>query len=478
MSLRERAAWSTANETIAKASEGPRTSGAEPRAASRKAESSNATNGASPRLPIQKRRKSLRLNHVLGKLVPVVLLVYVAYTYDLVVFRYAFRYSYLARGRTLGTALWMLGVHSLLLLSLRAYFRVFFAHEHPYSSKLKGRGLLACLRSRLGARFTGPEHAQQLEQRLIAHGAVRLARIPARAEIQVELCQRDGQPVRCWRDDCAGRIKALRTRHCGDCGTCRVGFDHHCAWFDNDVTVPATLASFVGFLVSIPPLCLLGLGPLLPSAWQTLRRIHAFASIDAGLGAYWWSRWYSWIGGPAFRWMVGFTLGARRWSASATHRLAHESARTPILIAIGAVFVLIATALATSSLLHLRQGMLTVDLERSKAFAKLERRQRALEQALNGAKDDQLAEVRRTMVSLAPVQYFRIHVRDSESGETQEEIVALSIREGLLSHGSFWTNLKCFCGFAETAALRAAPWSLSESTLGNVLEKTSVQMHH
>lgn len=35
---------------------------------------------------------------------------------------------------------------------------------------------------------------------------------------------------RCWKGNCKGRWKPSRARHCSECGTCRAGFDHHCAF--------------------------------------------------------------------------------------------------------------------------------------------------------------------------------------------------------------------------------------------------------
>jgi len=35
---------------------------------------------------------------------------------------------------------------------------------------------------------------------------------------------------RCWKGTCNGRWKPARARHCSECGVCRAGFDHHCAF--------------------------------------------------------------------------------------------------------------------------------------------------------------------------------------------------------------------------------------------------------
>lgn len=429
--------------------------------------STGSSTDASPKVrskdPTLQPRKGIRLNRVLGRIVPIILLVYISYAYDLVVVRYAYRYLHHRQNRTFLPILWLLPTHGLFLWSLRSYLRVFFAHDHITASRTDHAGILAWLRIRLGATFPDPYKAQLEEQESMQK----------HRDTQIQLCQADGQTVRCYRDDCNGRVKAFRTRHCGDCGTCRVGFDHHCAWFDNDVTAPATLRSFIGFLVSIPPLYLLGLGPLFPSAGQTLKRINAIASSDPFIRSSWWSKWYSWAGGPVFRWMVGFSFGASRWSQATPDLLPHESPRAPILVALGAVFVFVATALASSSLTHLRHGKLTIDVERSKAFHKLQRSWEKLQKEPTAANSAKGLAIQRKMELLAPIQHFKVTSIDKISGEAREIIVALSVHEGLLSHGTPWLNIGRFLGFGKTSEPGRSAWSLTDSALQKVLEKAA-----
>nr|CDI53131.1 conserved hypothetical protein [Melanopsichium pennsylvanicum 4] len=273
-------------------------------------------------------------------------------------------------------------------------------------------------------------------------------------------------------------MKAFRTRHCGDCGVCRVGFDHHCAWFDNDVTAPATLSSFVGFLLSIPPLYTLGLGPLFPTAWRTLKRISNFAKSDLEIRSRWWNKWYSWVGGPAFRWILGFGLGTKKWSdMTKAERLPHESVRAPILVALGAVFVFVAIGLAASSLTNLKSGRLTIDVERSKAYWKLEQQMEKLQKTTSGRDHERSAALQRKMDSLAPAQHFRVTWKDNRSGEEKEKIVVLSIQEGLLSHGTPWVNIQRFLGSGNPSGSAPRPaWSLSDSALRKVLQKASIML--
>ncbi|SPO27519.1 uncharacterized protein UTRI_10636 [Ustilago trichophora] len=413
-------------------------------------------------------RKGIRLNKVLGRIVPIILLVYISYTYDLVVLRYAYRHLYIQQQRTLLPILWLLPTHALFFRSLRAYLRVFLAHDQSQSNRNRG-GVLAWLRTRLGASFPDVETAQLQQQRALKNS---LSNLVPNLDVSIELCQSDGQPSRCFRDQCSGRPKSFRARHCGDCRTCRVGFDHHCAWFDNDITSPSTLRSFIFFLLSIPPLYLVGLGPLFPSAWMTLKRIHAFATTDTTIQLQWWGRWYSWIGGPAFRWMVGFSIAANRWVKSDVERLPHQSPRSPVLVAFGAVFVFVATALASSSLVHLKRGLLTVDVERAKAYRKLEGRLEKVQKDAKGEeKDARVDAIRQKMDALAPVQICKVRSTDTKSGEAKQKIVALSFEEGLLDHGSPWSNIRRF--LASDDHLTPA-WMLSDTTLRKVLQKASI----
>lgn len=416
-------------------------------------------------------RRGIRLNRVLGRIVPVILLVYVGYAYNFVVTRYAFRYLYIQQQRRWLPILWLGPAHGLFFWSLRTYLRVFFAQG---GSRADRRGMVPWLRARLGATFPSPDEVQRQDEKDITDALRTLTKDSRLSEVRIEPCQSDGQPIRCWRDSCNGRIKAFRTRHCGDCGTCRVGFDHHCAWFDNDVTAPATLRPFIGFLLSIPPLLLLGLGPLVPTAWRTLKQIHTFAYNDAGLKGVWWSHWYSWIGGPAFRWMVGFALGASRWSKDTPNRLPHESPRGPILIALGAMFAFVAIALATSSLTHLRHAKLTIDVERSKAFHKLQRQLDKLHVATDATNKAKAENVRQRMDALAPVQHFKVSWTEQGRQERLERIVAVSTGDGLLTHGEPWTNLRRF--LLDSTSKRPA-WSLSDTALQNVLQKASISAH-
>lgn len=403
-------------------------------------------------------RRGIRLNRVLGRIVPIILLVYVANAYDLVVVRYAYRQVYLQQGRLLPLGLWLVPTHALFFWSLRAYLRVFFAHSQPPSRSHTNNqsGVLAWLRSRLGATFADPDPADT---------TISIASVVQGIDVTVEFCSADGEPVRCWRDSCNGRIKTFRMRHCGDCATCRVGFDHHCAWFDNDVTAPSTLRPFISFLLSIPPLYTLGFAPLFRPTWRSFRGLAASAASDAHIDEVWWGRWYSWVGGPVLRWIVALSLASKRRQEQAA-----DAIRAPVVIALGAVFVLIASALAASSLGSLRRGLLTIDVERAKAYARLQRQMQKLD-----AGQEEKDALQKGLDSLGPTQHFRIAWTDPGTGEASAEVVALSIDDGLLSHGSTAANLRAF--LAPSRSIPRPGWVLSESALRTLLTKANVSLH-
>lgn len=380
----------------------------------------------------QKVRTGLRLNKVLGRIVPLILLAYVYYTYNLVVVCYGVHLLHSSSGwkRSI-TVVWLLVLHLVFLTALRSYFHVFFAHNANHEQP---RTILGWLRQQLGASFPDPiprDSGLDTNQKSFAGN--------------VELCSPDGSPVLCFRDQCNGRVKTFRTRHCGDCGTCRLGFDHHCAWFDNDITAPATLRSFLLFLGCVPPLIGLAVGPLASSAWQTARQIATFALADGRLRHSWWDCWYSWLGGPVFRWMVGWCIAARRWSraADASDRLPYQLVSGPFVVGFGVVLIIIASSLASSTLLNLSDGLLTVDIERSKEYKRLSRRRDKLVVGMvEGQIPSDDATVRRLkakMQSLSPVSHFRV-----TSTTHISIIIPVFSQDGLFSRGKALDNLRYF----------------------------------
>ncbi|MBW0541713.1 hypothetical protein O181_081428 [Austropuccinia psidii MF-1] len=112
---------------------------------------------------------------------------------------------------------------------------------------------------------------------------------------------------------CLGKLLPLRARHCLDCNTCIPGFDHHCVWFAQCITLTHNLKLFVHTLFFAATTILLGLGPLYPIV---ARQVNLVVNLtwDSGsngetLRRIWWDRWWSWAGGPIYRYMGGLCLG-------------------------------------------------------------------------------------------------------------------------------------------------------------------------
>ncbi|SPO39376.1 uncharacterized protein PSFLO_04857 [Pseudozyma flocculosa] len=381
-------------------------------------------------------KRRFRINRLLGRIVPLIILVYVGYTYQLVVFRYNYGHVCKVLGRPGLSAAHLLPAHIGFLAAVRSYLRVFLAH----SSTSPRRGLRGRLARLCGSSFE-------------PHDGLRLER----GQEGIRACQPDGSPLRCWRDACNGSIRGARTRHCGDCGTCRVGFDHHCAWFDNDVTAPATLRPFVHFLVLIPPLVAWAFAPLLPVAWRHARAIWRMARQDPEIA----SRWH------------GTTL------------LDRPSPRIPFLVAFGVVFSSIAAILATSTLRQLSRGELTIDVERRKAHRRLLSSTSAAEPT---------DESRRRLDVLEPRVHFSVPVslfspgdgersigRGEGEDEQKREVVSIRLDEGVWrrragpGRGDWIENLCFFLWDDDAETSMAGQWPLSDKVHHELVRRAEAQ---
>jgi hypothetical protein len=115
---------------------------------------------------------------------------------------------------------------------------------------------------------------------------------------------------RCYREGCNGRWKPARTRHCSLCGTCRAGFDHHCAIFANCVTAPH-IPTFLSLLLCTPPTVLTLIAPLLVTLLRRCGAAWRIAGSSEVIRQRWWDWKPSWIiaGGPMGRWVGGLVMG-------------------------------------------------------------------------------------------------------------------------------------------------------------------------
>lgn len=86
-------------------------------------------------------------------------------------------------------------------------------------------------------------------------------------------------------------------------------FDHHCPWFDSDISSPRTMLPFLIFLSFVLILWLWCFIPLLPMAARHSYAIWNFGKQDARVRKIWWDKKSTWIGGPFFRWIVGWIVG-------------------------------------------------------------------------------------------------------------------------------------------------------------------------
>ncbi|OAW00146.1 hypothetical protein PTTG_09807 [Puccinia triticina 1-1 BBBD Race 1] len=120
-----------------------------------------------------------------------------------------------------------------------------------------------------------------------------------------------GSPLRC--PICDDQIVPVRARHCLDCGICVPGFDHHCVWFAQCISITSTLKPFIQVLVLGATTIVAGAGPIYPIVVQHVKQVvrltwSAQSSGDT-LRRIWWDRWWGWAGGPVYRYMGGLCLG-------------------------------------------------------------------------------------------------------------------------------------------------------------------------
>ncbi|BGP44507.1 Putative E3 ubiquitin-protein ligase [Rhodotorula kratochvilovae] len=136
---------------------------------------------------------------------------------------------------------------------------------------------------------------------------------------EVYACDASGAPLHCHRARCGGAYQSLRTRHCRDCGTCRPVFDHHCGFMDNCVCGP-TLKPFACFLGYAAALLLVALVPLTPMQWRACREVVRETWWSEEMRDGWWTGWRGWVGGPVYRYAGALLLGYRQYQRSAHER--------------------------------------------------------------------------------------------------------------------------------------------------------------
>lgn len=192
--------------------------------------------------------------------------------------------------------------------------------------------------------------------------------------VPYECTDYSGSLAYCWQDDCRGRWLPPRTRHCKDCRKCRVDFDHCCVFFGTCVA-EGNLFFFVAFLLTVAPTVAIGLWEVVPVALHHRQLAMEQLWLSDTLYANWWNRWYSWIGGPIYRWGAGllYCIWLYEPNNIATSLAQKEQllylppvSFSPILYTIfGPLLAVFCTALAWVALRNVLQAGSTIDTIRS-----------------------------------------------------------------------------------------------------------------
>ncbi|UZJ54001.1 hypothetical protein CBS101457_003321 [Exobasidium rhododendri] len=381
-------------------------------------------------------RQKWRLNSFVGKIVPVLLLVYFVLAYKLLIIDYSsLDYIYAERpGERENAVLRLLIVHAILLPAFWAYLRIYLARsvvwrERRYDSR---PSLLE------GASLSRPpgDPPQEIRDRAILFE-----------------CDAQGDPLRCHRDNCGGRWKPARSRHCGDCRECRVALDHHCPWFDADISAPQTMLPFLGFLGAIPPLLSIAFYPIFSISWQSLRFIWRFARRSDHVDIIWWSRKRSWLGGPMYRWMVGFWLGSRECCQQVDNYYESPNLYVIVMLILAIALIFVSSFLLISTLLQLSRGDLTIDVEIRKS-------------------------VRRQNVKGGKVRAQRYFWIPPSEGRSRGSIVPLEPQEQPYDLGNWIENLRVsLCLPPYTMQQLQLQWPVSKAFHSRMLAMAESQAH-
>ena len=125
-----------------------------------------------------------------------------------------------------------------------------------------------------------------------------------------ECADYEGNMDLCHKGPCNGRWKPPRTHHCSICDVCRVGFDHHCPWVGNCITL-SVMKEFTLMLFLTPLIFLILSFPLAPHLSSQAAVSFQASQADAWAHRVWWDKWLSWLalGGPPGRYIIGTALG-------------------------------------------------------------------------------------------------------------------------------------------------------------------------
>lgn len=197
----------------------------------------------------------------------------------------------------------------------------------------------------------------------------------------VYACDPQGTPERCWRDRCRGHWKPPKMRHCRLCGECRFFFDHHCPWFNNDIVAPTTLLPFLVLTGVTPVLVLLACRQLVYCTWIHVRTLWHLGHEVPILNDWFWTNRWTWVLGPVCRPLVGLFLASFHVEASPygngdifSTSDPRPTFRLPLALLLACILSIITASLCLSTMRQLWYGNFTVDTERARSLAKLQKR--------------------------------------------------------------------------------------------------------
>ncbi|GAA5892177.1 hypothetical protein JCM6882_005716, partial [Rhodosporidiobolus microsporus] len=188
-----------------------------------------------------------RANVCLGKVIPSLLLLFGLKAYKLVVGEVV---PLLYRKHRVGGIVYCAWIHIMLAMTAYSYFKVYFEPLDPPAER-------------------EPPPIVQEKRTIFA-------------------CDRDGEPLRCYRDRC--------------------------------ITTSSTFKSFFCFLVYAFILLMSTLAPLAPLQYRAAREVLRQTWNSGLLREKWWSKWWSWAGGPVWRYAGGLFFGFKYYTVIAPDR--------------------------------------------------------------------------------------------------------------------------------------------------------------
>lgn len=215
-------------------------------------------------------------------------------------------------------------------------------------------------------------------------------------------CQSDGTIRRCYRDNCNGKLKQPRSRHCGDCQIDRIDFDHHCPWFDSCVS-SSTIPSFLRACIFMPLTTLCGSIPILRQLIANFKHIRLFSRSDKWIGNIFWDRWYSYPPGPIGSRFIRYVLAYWRYGSSGSTRSVLDVRFDVTLVAfLAAIVSIVAIALFRTVLKGVLSAHSSIDIERQKSYKKVSEKLK---------KDPENPSLLQSLKTLEPTEYFKVEDR-------------------------------------------------------------------